>query len=644
MIRSTLKSFAFFGMWFLPGLLLWAAYPPMDESKDIFIALAPLLVFARQMEAKKTFKVWFVNAFAFWFATLAWMPAIVKNGGPWSLVALGWIGLSAYCALYFGAAGWCIAKGWAWARDEGSLDGFRCLARPRYFRRLLMILFAEPVFFAGFELVRSRFGGGFAWNHLGTAMANLGFSAPAAIGGVYLLSVIVILVNGTIASIAERMLEPVEAVKLRRGLWKVPRWARSLETVLPFLAVWGFYSLGSACVIRPADPSEGAEGRALTVAMVQRNFPCAFNGEKRESPLKAYSRLLGRIAALKPDLVVLPESAAAEIGELGGARVQAFADWVRRETGALAVLIGGSRGEDGREYNSAALYQAAGGGDNKPTTTSDNKPTTTSVQIYDKVHLVPFGEYIPGDKIVTALQRLAPVGSCTPGELRLLNLAQIDECGESTGASLGRMGRMGLLRPETTETSATPQSGNQPINQYNRSIGQSVNRSIQSTNRSIEKSINSPIPLGVAICYEDTDSAQMRELAAKGAEALVFITNDSWFSNSIEPVQHAQQAALRAVETGLTVVRCGNSGVTGVIRSDGKASWLIDQDGEPLVDEEGVMCDRIDIPVTIGSIAAKTPYVILGDIPLVALFLLLITTSIVIKYYHEHQKRRYLSL
>jgi apolipoprotein N-acyltransferase len=50
---------------------------------------------------------------------------------------------------------------------------------------------------------------------------------------------------------------------------------------------------------------------------------------------------------------------------------------------------------------------------------------------------------------------------------------------------------------------------------------------------------------------------------------------------------------LRAVETGLPVVRVGNSGVTGVIRPDGTANWLSDASGRLIVDERGVMVETV---------------------------------------------------
>ena len=250
-----------------------------------------------------------------------------------------------------------------------------------------------------------------------------------------------------------------------------------------------------------------------------------------------------------------------EFGAVDGRRARSFADWVSQRTGG-AVLAGGSRREDGREYNSAALYPAHG--------------AQAGVQIYDKVHLVPFGEFIPGDKIFTALQKLAPVGSCTPGDLKMLNLA----FGEGE------------------------------------------------------------VSLAVAICFEDTDSAQLRTLAGKGAQLLAFITNDSWFSGSCEAEQHAWQSVARAVETGLPIVRTGNSGVTGTVSPDGRVTWLVDDAGRVLVDKAAAMCDRVEI----AEKPSPTVYVRLGDKPLAVLFSLLIITMILVKYRNEHEKRRLLSM
>ena len=126
----------------------------------------------------------------------------------------------------------------------------------------------------------------------------------------------------------------------------------------------------------------------------------------------------------------------------------------------------------------------------------------------------------------------------------------------------------------------------------------------------------------------------MRQYAAMGARFLCFITNDSWFSQSVEAEQHAWQAVARAIETGLPVVRVGNSGVTGTITPDGKTTWLVGPNGKPLVDKEGTMFDKVKVK---GEGEQRTVYVCLGDVPLGIAFALLILSMILVKYKAHHE-------
>ena len=119
-----------------------------------------------------------------------------------------------------------------------------------------------------------------------------------------------------------------------------------------------------------------------------------------------------------------------------------------------------------------------------------------------------------------------------------------------------------------------------------------------------------------------------------GARVLFFITNDSWFSQSVEAEQHAWQAVARAIETGLPVVRVGNSGVTGTITPDGKAMWLVGPNGKPLVDKAGTMFDKVKVK---GEGEQRTVYVCLGDVPLGIAFALLILSMILVKYKAHHE-------
>ena len=74
---------------------------------------------------------------------------------------------------------------------------------------------------------------------------------------------------------------------------------------------------------------------------------------------------------------------------------------------------------------------------------------------------------------------------------------------------------------------------------------------------------------GTAICYEGVFSYVMRRFAARGANVFIVLSNDAWYPRSSEPEQHLANAVLRAVETGLPMIRCGNNGGSGVVYPDG---------------------------------------------------------------------------
>ena len=75
---------------------------------------------------------------------------------------------------------------------------------------------------------------------------------------------------------------------------------------------------------------------------------------------------------------------------------------------------------------------------------------------------------------------------------------------------------------------------------------------------------------GTAVCYEGVFGYLTREYALRGANVLVVLSNDAWYPKSSEPEQHLANAVMRSVETGLPMVRCGNNGGSGVVTPTGK--------------------------------------------------------------------------
>ena len=515
----------------LSAALLTAAFPPFGETASIAVAIAPLLVVARLASPKKAAWTWFGGGFVFWFATLAWMPAICKNNGPWPLVGLGWFGLAALCAGYFALFGWLSARAWR-----------------RYGRWGLAF---EPVLWAGIEWLRGWLFTGFAWNFLGTALVPVpDFLAPARVGGVYLVSALVVLVNGVFATLACRV-----AAQMRRDAPPPGgRWIRSLETAIPLAVV-----LLVSWLSRDPQTTNHEPRTTLRVALVQRNAPCVFSaGRERQNPVEVYGNLLAAASAAQPDLVVWGESAMAEFGRLASGQARQVARHFSRLTGGAALLAGGDFDEKTngtvRLYNGVGLYAPSGDG--------------VELQVYAKQHLVPFGEYIPFDKWIPALQKLSPIGvSLHPGEAKVFDV---------------------------------PAAGG-------------------------------AVKVAPLICFEDTVPALARRGADLGAQAIVLITNDSWFSRSWEAEQHAWQAVLRAVETGLPVIRVGNSGVTGVIEESGRTRWLMDGRGRPLVDAPGCQLETVKVR----SAPRLAPYTRFGDWPLLILFAASLAGLFLVKYRHE---------
>ena len=528
----------------LSAALLTAAFPPFGETASIAVALAPLLVVARLASPRNSAWTWFGGGFAFWFATLAWMPAICKNDGPWPLVGLGWFGLAAACAGYFALFGWLSARAW------------------RRFGRWGLAF--EPILWAGLEWLRGWLFTGFAWNFLGTALVPIpDFLAPARVGGVYLVSALVVLVNGVFATLACRVVSQMRRDAPRSG----NRWVRSLETAIPLavvlLVAWFSHEP------RTANHEPRTTNHAsLRVALVQRNAPCVFRaGRERQDPKEAYRRLVEMAAAAKPDLVVWGESGMSEFGHLMSEKAQVAATYFSRLAGGASLLAGGDYGEKTngtvRIYNGVGLYTPSGDG--------------MALQVYAKQHLVPFGEYIPFDKWITPLQKLSPIGvSLYPGEAKVLEV------------------------PVTVAQERDPPVGR--------------------------------VKVAPLICFEDTLPSLARRGAELGAQAIVLITNDSWFSHSWEAEQHAWQAVLRAVEAGLPVIRVGNSGVTGVIEASGRARWLMDGTGRPLVDAPGCQLETVQVRPA----PRLTPYVRFGDWPLLALFTASLAGLFLVKYRYEN--------
>jgi apolipoprotein N-acyltransferase len=168
-------------------------------------------------------------------------------------------------------------------------------------------------------------------------------------------------------------------------------------------------------------------------------------------------------------------------------------------------------------------------------------PDGTTAAVYRKIHLVPFGEFVPLSDWLTffppLVQTLAGFAPFSPGE------------------------SMVML----------------PIGDH-----------LTST----------------AICYEVVYPSLVREAVIGGSQLLTTITNDAWYGHSSAPFQHFEMASMRAIEHGRYLARAANTGISGVIDPYGRVvaqSAIFEQVG--LVEEVRFLSGRT-IYTSIGDVIA----------------------------------------
>ncbi len=263
---------------------------------------------------------------------------------------------------------------------------------------------------------------------------------------------------------------------------------RAWRPALAALLLSGVLYGGGLALTPPPQPLDGRP----VVRLIQPN---AAQHEKWDPALipMFFQRQLSFTAAppapggAAPVLVVWPEIS---VPMLLRNATQALAAIHDAAQGAVVVL-GVQRMEDGRYYNSLALLEGDG----------------AVRQVYDKHHLVPFGEYMPAAAV-----------------FRRWNIAGLAARAEG-GYSAGPGPRLLDLGP-----------------------------------------LGRALPL---ICYEAVFPQDVH--AAPGRpDMLLQITNDAWFGQWSGPYQHLAQARIRAIEQGLPVLRAANTGVSAVIDGAGR--------------------------------------------------------------------------
>jgi apolipoprotein N-acyltransferase len=108
-------------------------------------------------------------------------------------------------------------------------------------------------------------------------------------------------------------------------------------------------------------------------------------------------------------------------------------------------------------------------------------------------------------------------------------------------------------------------------------------------------------PFAMAICYEVVFPNHMRRQVARGAKFLATITNDAWFGDTSAPYQHFSMAKLRAVETRRYLVRAANTGISGFVDPWGRVLESTEVNQSALLLGEVWPSDQATLYVAIGD-------------------------------------------
>ncbi len=349
------------------GLLLWAAFPPLEWAWAAWVA--PALLGAAVAGLTRRRAAW-LGVFA---GLVAWVPMLT-----WirCVTTAGWLALAAYCALYLMPPAVVMAR----LASPGALE------RPF---GALALCWGLAVSWAGWEVIRGELWTGFPWNFIGVSQfANTALIQHAEWGGVPAVSFLVLWGNGLWLAIARSL------VRRRRAPTARMEWA------LAGIVLAAAYVHGSSLAAR-VQPSD----RELRVALIQPAVP-----QNEKWTAESFDRMYARLAELSraalhgaPHLIVWPETALPEVYHASGPAQRLVASVV---THGIPLLVGALDSETAangelRHYNASLLVG----------------PEGRCRRLYRKQHLVLFGEYVPFRRYLPWLGRLVPMEyDLHPGE------------------------------------------------------------------------------------------------------------------------------------------------------------------------------------------------------------------------------------
>jgi apolipoprotein N-acyltransferase len=510
------------------GVLLYASFFPLNLGFLIWVALVPLFFLIRSdARPRHVYLAAFCGGLLFYVPAVQWMrvahPAMYAT----------WLLLSIICAAYFPLGLYLIRR-----LDRAKIP--LPLAVPTVWVALEYFRAHAPTGFSWMEPLGIQHRVGFGWYFLGYTQHDcLPIIQIADIAGVYGVSLLIVLVNTVVFLWIARVGQVANLSHARPAI----------ASVVVCILIGATLAYGYSRLNHPAFE------KGPRVAMLQSNLPQSVKmGRGGEVHVKKHMlKLLDDLAQTPtgghPDLIVWPETtfdddwfdAAPGIDPNTappGLRHKIFLQSVAATHDEASLKKLPKEWQD--EIRPTALYQSMAafrtnhllglnamdweGGktvwkyNSAKFIGSDGRPGPR----YDKMHLVPFGEYVPLRNTFPWMKTFTPYTgdySCKPGE---------------------HWTRFPLPVGDKT---------------YH---------------------------FGCIICYEDTDPALARRYVLPSGEGppvdfLINISNDGWFDGTEEHEQHLAMCRFRAIECRRSVVRAVNMGISGVIDADGRVVALPDE-------------------------------------------------------------------
>ncbi|MCK5541655.1 MAG: apolipoprotein N-acyltransferase [Desulfobacterales bacterium] len=355
----------------LSGFLLALAFPGVNFYPIAFIGLVPLLVSIEKMEKKERFFAGLVAGFAHYLILIYWFLITMHTYGKLNIIIAGsaLILMCLYFALYFAF--------------------FSLIIGFFKYNSLFMPFFAASLW-VSLEYLRTYIFSGLPWGITGYSQyLNNYFIQIADITGVYGISFFIILINALVAMIVINLKKDNKKILLS-----------GFYILIIFIAVFSYGITRNNKIETYIDKADNTK-----IAVIQGNIRQDVKWDKRyvSETLNKYFVLSEKVSKENPDLIVWPETA-----------LPFYYGFAKDLSGQVDVCV--------RKAKTNFLIGSPAFKKSKTKMEYYNRAyllNRFSIETgkYDKIHLVPFGEYVPLGKYLSFLGKLtAQSGDFTQGE------------------------------------------------------------------------------------------------------------------------------------------------------------------------------------------------------------------------------------